>query len=213
MKNILCFGDSNTYGYMPGDGRRWPREQRWTGRLAALLGPGYYVIEEGMNGRTTAFEDALQPWRSGLGAVGAAMKSHAPLDLVVVMLGTNDAKHRYNVSADEIGMGMTALLQAAKNFFVCNAAHAGPAPQFLVVSPVPMPDTGGDPEFDAASLQKQAALAAVLRGVAAQQGAAFADAAQWVPQTLLGSDCCHFTAAAHERFAAQMAACVHRLLD
>ena len=100
MKNILCFGDSNVYGYMPGDGHRYPRDVRWTGALEQLLGPGYHVIEEGLNGRTTAFVDNLQPWSCGLGAFAAALRSHAPLNAVFIMLGTNDTKHRYGVSAD-----------------------------------------------------------------------------------------------------------------
>ena len=110
MKEILCFGDSNTHGYMPGVGTRYPLDVRWSGRLAGLLGEGYHVVEEGLDGRTTAFEDELQPWRSGLGYIGGCVKSHAPLDLIIIMLGTNDAKTRYGVSAEEIGFGLRELI-------------------------------------------------------------------------------------------------------
>ena len=99
MKEILCFGDSNTHGYMPGLGTRYPIDQRWSGLLGKLLGDGYHVVEEGMDGRTTAFEDDLQPWRSALGYIGPCVKTHAPLDLIIIMLGTNDSKTRYGVSA------------------------------------------------------------------------------------------------------------------
>lgn len=78
MKEILCFGDSNTHGYMPGLGTRYPIDQRWSGLLGKLLGDGYHVVEEGMDGRTTAFEDDLQPWRSALGYIGPCVKTHAP---------------------------------------------------------------------------------------------------------------------------------------
>lgn len=88
MKEILCFGDSNTHGYMPGLGTRYPIDQRWSGLLGKLLGDGYHVVEEGMDGRTTAFEDDLQPWRSALGYIGPCVKTHAPLDLIIIMLGT-----------------------------------------------------------------------------------------------------------------------------
>lgn len=69
MKEILCFGDSNTHGYMPGIGTRYPADTRWSGRLGTLLGDGYHVVEEGMDGRTTAFEDEIQPYRSALGYI------------------------------------------------------------------------------------------------------------------------------------------------
>ena len=110
MKEILCFGDSNTHGYMPGIGTRYPADIRWSGRLGRLLGNDYHVVEEGMDGRTTAFEDEIQPYRSALGYIDPCLKTHAPLDLIIIMLGTNDTKTRYNVSAEEIGFGMEELL-------------------------------------------------------------------------------------------------------
>ena len=123
MKEILCFGDSNTHGYMPGLGTRYPIDQRWSGLLGKLLGDGYHVVEEGMDGRTTAFEDDLQPWRSALGYIGPCVKTHAPLDLIIIMLGTNDSKTRYGVSAEEIGFGMQELIQRIETFFRYNAGR------------------------------------------------------------------------------------------
>lgn len=125
MKEILCFGDSNTHGYMPGLGTRYPIDQRWSGLLGKLLGDGYHVVEEGMDGRTTAFEDDLQPWRSALGYIGPCVKTHAPLDLIIIMLGTNDSKTRYGISAEEIGFGMQELIQRIETFFRYNAGRAG----------------------------------------------------------------------------------------
>ena len=78
MKEILCFGDSNTHGYMPGLGTRYPIDQRWSGLLGKLLGDGYHVVEEGMDGRTTAFEDDLQPWRSASGLYRTLCKDPCP---------------------------------------------------------------------------------------------------------------------------------------
>ena len=83
---------------MPGIGTRYPKIIRWSGLLGKLLGEDYHVVEEGMDGRTTAFEDEIQPYRSGLGYIDPCLKTHAPLDLVIIMLGTNDAKTRYGVS-------------------------------------------------------------------------------------------------------------------
>lgn len=213
MKEILCFGDSNTHGYMPGLGTRYPLEQRWCGQLSALLGDGYHVVEEGMDGRTTAFEDDLQPWRSALGYISPCVKSHAPLDLIVIMLGTNDSKTRYGVSAEEIGFGLGELIQRIETFFRYNAGRAGACPKILVISPVPMPQTGGDPEFNEESLAKQAALAPVFRKVAEQYGCAYANAEDWVSQDLLGVDFCHFSPEAHRAFAQNIAGVIHQLLD
>ena len=92
MKNILCFGDSNTYGYIPIERKRYAYEERWPGLLAAALGGEYHIIEEGLNGRTTAFTDYLEPDRNALEYIGPCILSHAPLDLVIIMLGTNDTK-------------------------------------------------------------------------------------------------------------------------
>ena len=66
MKTILCYGDSNTYGYNPVTGGRWPEDIRWTGRLQQLLGDEYKVIEEGCNGRTTMYKAPGEGWKSGL---------------------------------------------------------------------------------------------------------------------------------------------------
>ena len=125
MKEILCFGDSNTHGYMPGLGTRYPYDVRWPGVLARLLGAEYHIVEEGMDGRTTAFEDAIQPHRSALGYLYPCLKTHAPLDLVILMLGTNDTKVRYAVSAEEIGFGLQRDLEEIETFFRYNAARAG----------------------------------------------------------------------------------------
>ena len=212
MKEILCFGDCNTHGYMPGLGTRYPYDVRWPGVLARLLEAEYHIVEEGMDGRTTAFEDAIQPHRSALGYLYPCLKTHAPLDLVILMLGTNDTKVRYAVSAEEIGFGLQRDLEEIETFFRYNAVRAGTCPKILVVSPVPMPGTGGDPEFDAASLEKQRRLAAVYRQVAADYGCAFAAAEDWIGPELLGVDLCHFTPKAHRVYAEHIAGLVRELL-
>lgn len=91
-KSILCYGDSNTWGYIPGVGRRFPEDIRWTGVLQDLLGSTYEVIENGLVGRTTVFDDPYGPCRNGLASLDCALLSSAPLDLVSLALGTNDLK-------------------------------------------------------------------------------------------------------------------------
>jgi lysophospholipase L1-like esterase len=88
MKTILCYGDSNTWGYAPGTGKRYLRHERWTGVLQQLLGSNAVVIEEGLNGRTTTLDDPTKPFRNGKDYLIPCLDSHAPLDLVVLMLGT-----------------------------------------------------------------------------------------------------------------------------
>ena len=132
MINILCFGDSNTFGTNPKGGRHaW--NTRWPGRLQVLLGPEYYVIEEGMGGRTTVWDDPLEPGRCGIQALPIALQSHKPLDLVILALGTNDCKVHLNATPKIIAKGMENLCNLVQHF------DYGPGykvPQILVVSPV-----------------------------------------------------------------------------
>jgi lysophospholipase L1-like esterase len=97
---VLCFGDSNTNGISGDDENyvRLPAAVRWTGRLQRLLGDGYYVIEEGLNGRTTDLDYANRPGCNGRTYFGPCLQSHHPLDVVVIMLGTNDLKAEFNRS-------------------------------------------------------------------------------------------------------------------
>ena len=91
MKRILCFGDSNTYGYRPDTGERYPEDIRWTGILKNRLRErGIEIIEEGLVGRTTVFEDSLRMGRRGIDYLVPLLESHAPIDKLVLMLGTND---------------------------------------------------------------------------------------------------------------------------
>ena len=115
MRHVLIYGDSNTWGYIPVSRSRYDGDTRWPGVLQKILGKGYRVIEEGLNGRTTVLEDPLQKGRNGSTYLLPCLESHRPLDLVVIMLGTNDMKHRYGVSAEEIAMGMEVLIKIVKN--------------------------------------------------------------------------------------------------
>ena len=93
MKQILCFGDSNTYGYIPENGKRYAYADRWTGILSERLkDEDCRVIEEGLCGRTTVFEDELRIGRRGADLLPVLLESHSPLHRVILMLGTNDCK-------------------------------------------------------------------------------------------------------------------------
>ena len=145
MKTVLCFGDSNTWGYVPGtDGERWPREQRWPMRLQAALGEEWDVIAEGLNGRTATVDSPVAEGRNGLTYLLPCLHSHMPIDVVVIYLGTNDAGDRYSLPAETIAWAVGRLVR------VVRTSEAGPdysAPEVLVVCPPPFGQLDPDASF------------------------------------------------------------------
>lgn len=115
MKTILCFGDSNTWGYSPDLDRRYDESERWTMLLQSLLVNQYRIIEEGLNSRTTVFEDPFEAGKKGLDYLLPCLGSHHP-ELVIIMLGTNDLKSRFNVTTSDISKGAARLVEVVKNF-------------------------------------------------------------------------------------------------
>ena len=136
MVNILCFGDSNTFGTNPAGGR-WPLDVRWTGVLQALLGPGYRIIEEGCGGRTTVFEDEIEQDKNGRAQLRVALRSHRPLDLVILMLGTNDLKHRFAMLPVDVAEAAAGLGRLVERY---DYGAGYPVPRVLLVSPIEIGD-------------------------------------------------------------------------
>ena len=133
MKNILAFGDSLTWGFEAGTFKRHPFESRWPNVLAAGLGENVRVIDEGMNGRTTAYDDSSDAANlNGTVALPILLKSHQPLDLVIIMLGTNDLKFAARCRAFDAAIGMGRLVEIVQHF-PYNTNYA--PPQILVMSP------------------------------------------------------------------------------
>ena len=145
MKNILCFGDSNTWGFTPGTGVRYAPDVRYTGVLQAALGADYRVIEDGSNARTTVYEDPWTPWRLGKDALPVALVAQKPLDLLILNLGTNDLKFTdaYGASKGaETLISLTTLVQARKESSLVFPNGI----QILLVSPIEMdPVVANDP--------------------------------------------------------------------
>ncbi len=163
MGEILCFGDSNTYGLIPGTKDRYSRDIRWTGIIQdRLRNKGYNIIEEGLCGRTTVFDDELRNGRRGSVLLPVLLESHQPLDVVILMLGTNDCKSYYKASANVIGRGMEKLLQLVK----ANRSNL----KILMISPILLGEEiwkkEYDPEFDAESIQTSIGLKAVYQEIA-----------------------------------------------
>ena len=127
---VLCYGDSKTFGWIPGDLGRFPRDVRWPGVLAAGLGDGWRVIEEGLPGRTTVFEDPFRPGSmNGRTYLGPCLLTHEPVDLLVLFLGTNDLDPRYTVTAAEIASGVAVLVHLA----AVTRYRVGAPPRVLVL--------------------------------------------------------------------------------
>jgi lysophospholipase L1-like esterase len=142
MKTLLCFGDSNTWGYVPGsNGKRLPRKHRWPVRLQAALGEDWEVIAEGLNGRTATFERPDSEGRNGLPYLLPCLHSHAPVDLVVIFLGTNDVNF---VDDDRVARCMGRLVHVVRT---SEAGPDGRAPGVLVVCPPPFDGHALGPSF------------------------------------------------------------------
>ena len=133
--NILCFGDSNTHGYNPKDTTRFEKNIRWTGILQNLLGEKDYVIEEGLSGRTTVFEDPINEGLCGFNYIVPCLMTHEPVDLLIIMLGTNDTKERFGANAYVISLGLTRLIKKVKNTEI---AFRNNKPNILIVAPLPI---------------------------------------------------------------------------
>lgn len=210
MPVVLCFGDSNTHGTLAmrhaGDRRRLPTDRRWPNVMAAMLGPDWEVIAEGHPGRTAVFADPIEgSHKNGQLALPVVLESHRPLDLVIVMLGTNDLKARFSASATDIALGLERLLiEIAQS----DAGPDGSAPALLLSAPAPVTETGIFAEVFAGGAAKSRALPAILAQVAARQGAGFWDAGDLVVTD--PTDGIHLDAAAHAAIGAELASVVQK---
>jgi len=202
-RTVLCFGDSNTNGADPVTGGRFPWSVRWPGVLQQLLGPSWRVIEEGLGGRTTVFDEPFIEGKNGRTYLIPCLDSHAPLDLVVIMLGTNDLKEVYRTTPSMIASGMTALVR------ICRQSEAGPdagPPAVLVISPAPV-----GPVTDVAELwgfgegeRKSRELARLYQLLAEREGAQFLDGGSVA--SVDPAEGVHLTAEAHTALATAVAA-------
>ncbi|WP_018156011.1 SGNH/GDSL hydrolase family protein [Demetria terragena] len=215
-KNILCFGDSLTWGWVPvlegAPTQRYTRDVRWTGVLTEHLGPGYHVIEEGLSARTTTADDPTDPRLNGSAYLPATIASHLPLDLVVVMLGTNDTKTYLRRSPEEIAVGMSTLVGQ----ILSSGGGVGtiyPAPQVLLVAPPALGTMGHDwfATIFADAHEKSRALAHHYRALADFMNIGFLDAGSVI--TTDGVDGIHFTPENNRELGQAVARRVLEILD
>ena len=213
MKHILCYGDSNTWGFQPGFGGRYPRPRRWTGVAEGLLGADYTFLENGLNGRTTDFDDPDLPYRNGCKGFAYAMVSQKPIDLLLLMLGTNDLKF---TAAEGSRDGLARILEQALHPEVYFPSGSSPVytgrPRVLLLSPIRVrPGTVfdrpcGGPADPAAESERFAPL---LRALAQERGVDFLDAAEFAEASRL--DGIHMGPEAHEALGRAVAAKVRAI--
>jgi len=199
MKNILCFGDSNTWGYDARTEQRFPPEVRWTGIAQTLLGSPYRIIEEGLNGRTTVLDDMLGCNKNGKKHLPVLLESHRPLDLLVIMLGTNDLKVRFTMTPADIAWGLNDLIVTARNYL----GAYGPCPPILAVSPIEVADnitqTKYGDMFGEASCANSKLLPVRMEPVARQYGCSFMRASDYAAPSRV--DSIHMEPEGHRAFA------------
>lgn len=218
-RHIVCLGDSNTHGYCPdpadsADGAqfRFNEEERWPCLLQSALGERYLVVEEGLSGRTTVFDDPVEEGLSALPYLRPCLKTHKPVSLLVIMLGTNDTKARLGANAYAIGRGMERLVQAARSM---DCWGPGGRPNILVIAPKTIeeavytsPVAG---EMGPGCVEKSRQLAAEFQAVAQRSGCAFLDA------NTLGLSCnsidfMHLTRESHAKLAQALARLIPTLI-
>ncbi len=209
-KTILCYGDSNTYGYNPSNGLRYSEDVRWTGRLQKLLGNAYRVIEEGCNGRTTIFDDPIEGWKNGLEYLRPCLNSHKPVDIVILMLGSNDLKGMFHASAGQIAAGASALIEVIQSFTALKQEYV---PRIILVSPPEIGEGirtspfGGSFHADAVSRSKE--FPKYFKKTAEKYHCVFFNAAEYVQPSAI--DSLHLSREAHEKLAEELCRTVREL--
>jgi lysophospholipase L1-like esterase len=210
-RTILCYGDSNTFGHATVDrpDGRYRHHERWTGVLEAELGPDWRVIAEGLNGRTTVRDDPVEgEFRNGKTYLLPCLLSHFPLDVVAIMLGTNDLKARFNVSAWDIAAGVGVLVDIVRT---AGVGHGGGTPEVLVIAPPPiLRELPFHADMFAGAYEKAQEFATRYAAVAREKGVHFLDAGSVV--TSSAYDGFHLDPEAHLALGRAVAAKVAEIL-
>ena len=200
MKNVLCYGDSNTYGYIPETGLRYPKNIRWTGVLQNLLGKNFNVIEEGCNGRTTIFDDPIEGWKNGRDYLKPCLNSHKPIDIIIMMLGSNDLKDFFHASVEDIAAGVETLLKDIVEFTENKQEFV---PKIILVSPPEIGEGIKDSPFYGSfkedAIERSKEFPEHYKKVADANGCIFVDAASYIKPSEV--DSLHLTPEAHKKLA------------
>jgi lysophospholipase L1-like esterase len=207
MKTVLCYGDSNTWGYNAADAGRFTPDVRWPGVMRRALGEGYSVIEEGLNGRTTVWDDPIEGYKNGKEYLIPCLETHRPLDLVIIALGINDLKQRFSVSAWDVAAGAGVLAEMVKK---SETGPDGSAPKVLLVAPPVVGRLTAFAEMFEGAQEKSRKLGEHFARVAAERDVALLDSARLVTTTDL--DGIHLEPAEHRKLGEALAAEVRAIL-
>ena len=209
QKNILCYGDSNTWGYIPGTGERYAPEIRWTGVLAAALGEGYHISEDGLNGRTTSFDFPWADCRNGQTGLPYALLSQRPLDLLIISLGINDLNVVDAAFSARSAAGLirrTRMLQAVPD--ACTRIFRDET-RILIVAPAPvLPEF--DQRFNQVYYAESCLLADRYREMAEENGVEYLNAGDYAVASPV--DCVHYTPESHRNLGLAIARKVREML-
>lgn len=209
--SVLCYGDSNTWGQKPDKSGRYPADVRWTGVLQKNLGDEHYIIEEGLNNRTTNLDYSKKPGRNGRTYLAPCIASHNPLDFVVIMLGTNDLKIEYDRTPSQIVTAINSLIEDIKN----NAWNKQKRiPEIIIVSPILIDSQApGIKDFSLGSYNEESALkshqlADELANVTKENNCHFLNAAT---VSKAGEDGIHFDKVSHASLGLLIADCIKQI--
>lgn len=204
-KHIVCYGDSNTHGYCAETGGRFNEEERWTCLLQAYLGDQFLVLEEGLSGRTTCFDDPIHEGLCGLDYLYPCLMSHEPVDLLIIMLGTNDTKERFGVSPACIALGLKRLIAKAQ----ATDCWRDQKPNILVVTPQNIApqymDTAVALTMGKGCAEKSQELGEQFALIAQAMGCHYLDANKMLTAKTNKVDFMHLTESGHGQLAAGLA--------
>lgn len=207
MKTILCYGDSNTWGYHPATKERYSRTERWVGVLRQKLGDDYEVIAEGLNGRTTVWDDPIEGYKNGKEQLIPILTSHKPVDLVTIMLGTNDLKRRFGLGAFDIAEGAGTLVEIVQK---SNCGPGDSAPRVLLIAPPPVALLTEYAEMFEGAEPKSRQFGPHYRRVAQEHGCEFLDAGTVIISSDL--DGIHLDASEHKKLGLAVATRIREIL-
>lgn len=216
MKKILTYGDSNTWGFIPDSFNmktllceRYDFHQRWPGVVQKLLGDEYTIIEEALCARTTAFDDPLSPGRNGISYLRPCLESHNPIDLLTIMLGTNDMKNYLSVDPIASAIGIRQLIRLAK---LVTTETMGKSPEILIISPPIIIDgVGTFADLFKGAGEKSKALAENYQAVAELETCHFINAAEITKFSDV--DGIHLDEAGYQKLGAAVAEKIRTILD
>lgn len=200
---ILCYGDSNTYGAYPGVlGKRYPADVRWTGLLQNSLGSSFEVIEEGLNSRTIDIDDPRsdKPGKNGMEYIIPCLQTHRPVDLIILMLGSNDFKNFYKRSPEEIAQSMEAMVGVVKDYAL---DREGQPSKIILVAPILVDDSPPSiSENYSGTTSKSKELAEKYKSIAEKNDCIFMDASKVAEPDV--ADGLHLNSTGHKALAEKL---------